>query len=184
MRTALYLLLVLAVSACAPIHVRTDYQADAGQHIASWHTYTWLRPPKPGIHGPRPYTDVTHGRLQKAVDAALKERGYVKAPPGKPADFGVAWQGSVQHRLSLQTVNNYYGYGWRGWYAPGGPGHQTWVSYYDVGTLVLDLVDLRANQLMWRGIAQGELLHDRGPNARAKRLNKAVDKLLDHFPPP
>ena len=47
--------------------------------------------------------------------------------------------------------------------------------------LVLDFYDGHNKQLIWRGVAQ-ETLSDK-PDKNEKKLEKSVNKMLDHFPP-
>ncbi len=57
------------------------------------------------------------------------------------------------------------------------------MRYYEEGALVLDIVDVRSNQLAWRGSAQSEIDRTRPENERDRLLNNAVKKVLDRFPP-
>jgi len=52
---------------------------------------------------------------------------------------------------------------------------------YTVGTLVVDLFDVRTMQLVWRG-AGTETLSDK-PEKDTQKLNKAVEKMFKDFPP-
>jgi hypothetical protein len=54
-------------------------------------------------------------------------------------------------------------------------------SEYTEGTLVVDIYEAKTKQLMWRGVAQGELKDS--PEKREKQLQKASDKLFKDFPP-
>ena len=68
--------------------------------------------------------------------------------------------------------------GWR-W---GGFGEtRTEVLNYPVGALVLDMYDAHNRQLIWRGVAT-QSLSDK-PEKSEQKLDKAVNKMLDHFPP-
>jgi hypothetical protein len=50
-----------------------------------------------------------------------------------------------------------------------------------VGTLVLDMYDTSTKQLIWTATSR-ETLSDK-PEKNEKKLEKAVDKMFDHFPP-
>ncbi len=68
--------------------------------------------------------------------------------------------------------------GWR-W---GGFGETTTqVQNYPVGSLVLDMYDTHSKQLIWRGVSS-DTLSDK-PEKNGEKLDKAVKKMLDHFPP-
>ena len=58
-----------------------------------------------------------------------------------------------------------------------------YVENYDQGTLVLDIVDGRSNELVWRGTAQARIDPSNSPEERQRRINEAVRKILDRFPP-
>jgi hypothetical protein len=59
----------------------------------------------------------------------------------------------------------------------------TYVRQYEEGTLVLDIVNAKSNQLMWRGSAQAEINRQLKPEEREKRLQEAIGKILAQFPP-
>ena len=50
-----------------------------------------------------------------------------------------------------------------------------------MGSLVLDFYDARTKQLIWRGVSSEALSNN--PEKNEKKLDKAVDKMLEHFPP-
>jgi Domain of unknown function (DUF4136) len=50
-----------------------------------------------------------------------------------------------------------------------------------VGTLVVDVYEAKTKQLVWRGIAQGELKDT--PEKQEKQLQKASDRLFKDVPP-
>ena len=49
--------------------------------------------------------------------------------------------------------------------------------------MVLDVVDARTNELIWRGWATDELDDDPTPEAVQKYVREAVEKILEEFPP-
>jgi hypothetical protein len=57
----------------------------------------------------------------------------------------------------------------------------TTVQNVPVGTLIVDIYDSGTKHLVWRGIAH-DTLSDR-PEKNTEKLKKAVDKMLDKFPP-
>jgi hypothetical protein len=57
------------------------------------------------------------------------------------------------------------------------------VSEIPVGTLIIDLVDVKANELAWRGTASDTLSESATPEEREKNLNHALTKLFEGFPP-
>lgn len=72
-----------------------------------------------------------------------------------------------------------YGYG-AGWRMGGGTSTAT-TTTYTVGTLVVDMYDARTKELAFRGTAH-DTLSDK-PEKNEKKLNKALEKLFDKYPP-
>jgi len=57
----------------------------------------------------------------------------------------------------------------------------TTVENVPVGTLVIDMYDTSNKQLIWRGLAHDQLSDK--PDKDTKKLEKAVNKMFDNFPP-
>jgi hypothetical protein len=159
-------LAVLIVSAGALAQeVKTDYDHHA--NFSQYHTYYWEK-----IKTTDP---LWQSRIQDAVDHALQARGWQRVDNN--GDVAIMAVGSAHDQREYQTFYDGLG-GWR-W---GGFGETTTqVINYPVGTLVLDLYDAHNKQLIWRGVSSDTLSNN--PEKNEKKLDKAVDKMLDHFPP-
>jgi Domain of unknown function (DUF4136) len=57
----------------------------------------------------------------------------------------------------------------------------TTVDSYKVGSLVVDLFDAKTTHMVWRGSSSDTLSNKSDKNI--KNLNKAVQKMFQHFPP-
>jgi hypothetical protein len=57
------------------------------------------------------------------------------------------------------------------------------VQQIPVGTLIIDLVDAKAKQLVWRGTARDTIDQDATPEERDKNIKNALNKLFENFPP-
>jgi hypothetical protein len=57
------------------------------------------------------------------------------------------------------------------------------VRHYKEGTIVLEIVDGRSNQLVWQAVAEGALTGLDHPEEAEAQVGKAVKDLLDRFPP-
>jgi len=120
-------------------------------------------------------------KLTEEMTQALVEKGWKVAPEAE-ADAHVLLHGATKTKHSLNTFySGMGGYGWRGWGGGGMGTATTSASEYTEGTLVVDIYEAKTKQLMWRGIAQGELKDS--PEKREKQLQKASDKLFKDFPP-
>jgi len=157
-------LLAMASTALAQ-DVRTDYDHHA--NFSQYHTYYWEKV--------KTSDPLWERRIQDAVDRELQAKGWQRVDNG--GDVAITAVGSARNQQEYQTFYDGLG-GWR-W---GGFGETTTqVENYRVGTLVLDFYDAHNKQLIWRGVAQ-DTLSDK-PEKNEKKLEKSVDKMLEHFPP-
>ena len=173
----LFLFAALAAISCSQITVTSDY--DPATNFSTYKTYDWIpTPQKPG-GDLRLETPFLATRIREAVDAQMETRGYRKRE-SEPPDLLIAYHVAIQGKLDISTVPATYGYGYRGVRAGAST---TTVRPYEEGTLVLDMIDGPSKQLIWRGAAQAEIKENATPEERQKRINEAVHKLLEQFPP-
>lgn len=181
------LLLTGLFMACASINVSSNYDPSAVQEIDSFKTYAWLPQPEGGDK--RVYNPIMGNQVMKAADDVLQSRGYQKVDASANPDFLMGWHGSIQDRLEADTVNAYYGYPYSTMWDPfwGGPvvaaAPETYVREYEEGTILLDVVDGKSKQLVWRGKAQSELNENASAEKQQKKVTQSVDKILERFPP-
>jgi hypothetical protein len=133
----------LLVSSCAP--VRVDSYVGRDLDLRRCHTYAWAPRDTCSMGDPRLDNNTFFTeRVQRAVEDHLRRRGFEKAEEGQP-DFVVHYHARVEQRFDLTELR------------PGEPRCQTGDCgpfVYDAGTLLVDFVDPRSNQLMWRGCAE------------------------------
>lgn len=145
--------------------VKTDYDHHA--NFAQYHTYYWQKV--------KTTDPLWESRIQDAVNRDLQSKGWQLVSSG--GQVAITAVGSARNQQEYQTF--YDGMGGWGW---GGFGETTTQTVnYPVGSLVLDFYDAQNHQLIWRGVATDSLTNS--PEKNEKKLDKAVDKMLDHFPP-
>jgi len=156
--------LLVAVSALA-MEVRTDFDHHA--NFSQYKTYSWAK-----VDTPDP---LWNDRVKEAVDRALTAKGFSQVPAG--GDVSVVAVGTTRAKPTLRTFYD----GFDGWMW-GGFGNATiTVENYTEGTLVVDLFDTNTKHLIWRGSASDVLSGK--PEKDEKKLEKAVSKMFEHFPP-
>ena len=179
-----FLMLALWLSSCSPFSVVSDY--DRNHDFETFSTYRWpdeaegIRKGDVLLENPLIYK-----RVQSAVNAQLAAKGYRLAGTGK-AEFIVYAHAGVK---KVKTYNHNFGIGlyWGPsyWYRPwwGPYGGFTYVSYYDEGSLVLDVIDAETKEMVWRGIATRVVRDYRTPDDMQRDINDAVGRILEKFPP-
>lgn len=126
-------------------------------------------------------TQLMNERGVAAVDSALQSKGWKKVPTLDAASAAVLLSAIAQKDETSTTM--YTGGGYGGWgYRGGGMGMATTsTSQYTVGTLVVDIFDVKSKQLLFRGQAQETVSSD--PAKNTKNLYKATEKMFKDFPP-
>jgi hypothetical protein len=163
------LLPVTLLFACSSVSTNFDY--DTGYDFTKLKSYRWATVASRGDANP-----LIAQRVTAAVDAQLKAKGYAAAS-GQP-DFLVA--AHLGRQSKIQVTDWGYAYGpHAGWYGGGGVD----VYQYEEGSLIVDIVDARTKQLEWRGTATSILDPDATPEERTQRINEAVAKIFEKFPP-
>ena len=178
---ALMGLTVWVLSGCSTFHVNSDYNPEID--FSQYGTYYWLPAPDP--------TDKTNGakndgllnqRIEKAVDAVLRQKGMRRVETKADASLLVTEHINVKQKMRVNTTN--YGYGYGRWGYWGGPGYtDTTVHQYQQGTLILDFIDAKNKELVWRGSGQSQLREMKTPAEREKRVRAAVEAILAKYPP-
>ena len=60
---------------------------------------------------------------------------------------------------------------------------QTTVREYEVGTLIIDLVDNKTDKLVWRGSVADTIREKNTPQERVDAINNAISQVMLAYPP-
>lgn len=173
--------LALASPVLAGVYVDYDRAAD----LDSYKTFAWFDKPGTSLEY---HNSLLHSRVKNYIEHLLTQGKMVEAQPGEEPDLKVTYHASSETEMSLDTAA--YGYTWGvawvwdpywgggyGWGPPGTAGISTTVRNYDVGTLIIDIIDASNNQLVWRGTATGIMVPD-NPQKLEKKIYKNIDKMV------
>jgi hypothetical protein len=183
------------LAACAPgIQVRTALSPDASLH--GLRTFRVLPTPKPKIAGvvsstndPMLVNSISNRALRTDLAQEFAGLGYV-ASDSNP-DFCVAYYASTKQQLDVSYWD--YGYTWqprwwsgwgrrwgRGWGPDWGMQSAPMVTQYTEGTVIVDVIDPKTKELLWRG--QGIAAVSANEQLYEQDLKKAVEAIVDKFP--
>lgn len=166
---------LLAACASGPkIFTSQDPTADFG-HYRTYGFAPVLGTDKSG------YSSILSQLLKNATSREMESRGYQRSErPDLLINFQLSTKEKVQ-ATSSPAVGGYYGYR-QGYYGVwGGYPMETHVTQYTEGTLNVDLVDARRNQLVWEGVAVGRIREEARRNLEPA-VNDAVAKIFAEFP--
>jgi hypothetical protein len=168
----------------------TQSDWDASAQFSSLKTYSWASNDQPLTGNPRLDNSLVDSRIRAAIDEQLAAQGYQKTNSAE-VDFQVAYHASIEGKLDTTTFRTpSYGAG-AGLVNSNnqrtaqllGNKETTFVTEYEEGTLLLDIIDPRTQKLIWRGSVSDVLNPKRTSEQKQAKIKEAVGKLLSQFPP-
>jgi Domain of unknown function (DUF4136) len=184
------LIALLTLAGCSSFSVVSDY--DSSMPFGMYRTYRWSAEGSSRIGDDvLAKNPLIYKHIRSAVDRELQAKGFQLREKG-PVDFIVSTSAGIHERVTIgpPTVGVYYHYGhyWRGprystgfWYDPYGPYPR--LTYYEEGTLVIDIIDAKRDDIAWRGVGRGILKDYESTTDMHHDIDTAVMKILAKFPP-
>lgn len=153
--------------------VNVDF--DKAATFTNFKTYTW----KQGTPAKSPLMDQ---RILDAIDKQMTLKGLTKVAAESSPDLVLIYHAAVEYETQINTIDMG---GWYGWYGPyyggGGGTSTTTIDKIPVGTLRLDMGDVKQKKLIWQGRANSDLSDK--PEKVEKTINKMSEKMFKEFPP-
>jgi hypothetical protein len=179
-RTATLALAALWLGACAT-GPRVTTEADPAADFSRYRSFAFYEPLAIETRG---YTTLLSARLKDEARRQMESRGYVydEAAP----DLRVNINAFVEEKTDVVSVPTtgyatYYNYRARAFVTVPVWQERAQVMQYTEGTVNVDLVDARAKQLVWEGVAVGSAA-GRTPAERRERAVASVVKIFESFP--
>jgi hypothetical protein len=170
---------LLLLTACSS-SVKYDY--DVTRDFSGYKTFDLYAPGRHGKGG-QGGDSLMDTRIRAAVTAELQTKGFAREESADP-DFLVACYPVYRQRRYRTTTH--VGFGGGGWYRPWGYRVGTsfsQVHQYREGSLVIEIVDTKTNQLVWQGSDEGVLTGLDDPERANDAVASAVKDTLAKFPP-
>jgi len=167
------LLSLALLGACRNYDLSYDYDVTAT--FSRYRTFDYYTSKK-GTGGT---TTLMDKRVRAAVEKELQTKGFAMETKADP-DFLVTYYPIVQNRKVRTNVRVGTGWGYRPFY---GGVSTSQVRHYKEGTIVIEIVDFKTNQLIWQGAAAGALSGLNTPEDADEVVPKAVRDILAKFPP-
>ena len=164
MMSVMVILIGLLATSAQAQSVQTDY--DRSFNFSNLKTFGFAVQRRAATD-PLANDSLNDGRIKTAIESQLISNGY--RTNGDSADFVIAYHVTTKNKLSVQD----YGYGPPRWFG----GRNISVNQYSEGTLLVDFIDAKTNQVIWRGRASGTL-EMKGVD---KKISKSVEKLVKQF---
>lgn len=174
---------LLLLTACSGYSVRYDY--DPGAAFRGYRSFDWYASSKRAQGRKAEEHPLVDRKVRAAVEQELQAKGFRRESASEP-DFLIAYYPVYQTRRTRTHTS--VGFGGPGWRRPWGYGvgvrfGSTQTHVTKEGSIVLEIVDGRSNQLVWQATAEGALSNLDDPQESQARITQAVRDLLERFPP-
>jgi hypothetical protein len=167
----LLMLVTLLFEGCSSLHVSSDYDTSFNMKTLKQFYI---------VHNATKRRDtLTINRIDTAITSELQKKGY-KVTSKEEANFLVYYHIDIKNKT--QVVTDYqsmgmYPYRYRGMMIP-----TTRTYNYDEGKLIVDMVDPRDNNIIYRMSVKDQLKTFDTPKERTEYINKVIKTLLEKFP--
>lgn len=170
----------IALAGCASgPDIRADY--DKAADFGKYRTYGFVA--QAGTDR-GDFRSLSTQMLQNAAARQMEQRGYLRA---ENPDLVINFTGKLEEKVDVEsTPAPYYGPGWGygGWYgAPygGWGGTEVTTRRYNVGTLIMDVVDREKRQVVFQGGISGVVTKEMQQNREAS-IGRAVEGIFTKYP--
>ncbi len=184
MKYSLLFLFMVFFTGCATLDVYYDYDQEVNFSFIK--KYDWMSMPEKTTEN-----ELTLKHIKLAVNRQLEAKGLIQTD--KNPDMLIAVHGGKEKKVDVQEWG--YAYRDRDYYhiGPYPFGHVPYpygkdtIDYrrgtetyeYEVGTIIIDFVDARKKELIWRGVASGVM----NPGMSYEDINKIIIRILEQYPP-
>ena len=166
----LLLLGIMSLMSCSSVRVAIDYDKEVDFKL-----YTSFAFFKPGIDEAK-ISDLDKKRILRAIERELEAKGMFKV---SNPDLLISIFTETRENVNIHQNNFGFGWGWNPYLS--GLGGNNIISSNIEGTLYIDLIDARKNELIWQGLGTGILSLDM--DKKEEKINKIVNKILEKYPP-
>lgn len=180
---ALLLIFLLGLKSCVPSITATS-QFDRSIDFEIYQTFALMKPEAPNTSAdPTLFEPLLDRRIRESITAELVKRGL--RPDAENPDLLIAYDVAVPKAENVVNDPNAPGLGYSYWYGyrynyntAGFPGYRS-INSYPPGTIVIDIIVPNTNQLVWRGIAEGDI----NPSLTEERkIRRAIAGIILQYP--
>jgi hypothetical protein len=176
-------LVLIAAAAAFSMSVKSDYEKSFD--FSGLRTFAFKT--DRASNDPLRTNTIEAGRIQSALAAQLEANGFTQS--AQSPDFIVAFYTRSKQKTQVQSTGFGPGFG----YGPGfgwgygipfrgrwrwGFGPDIWTSTYTQGSVMVDIIDPKNNELVWRGVAKDTI---NGIGQSDKQANQAAKDLVKRY---
>ncbi|MDX1728419.1 MAG: DUF4136 domain-containing protein [Pseudoalteromonas tetraodonis] len=177
-----HIFIVAALALLTACTQTPDWDYDKSANFSNYKTFAWVENASlTKDTNNYQISGLMEKRVRNAVNNQLSQQLGMQLVDVAQADVLINYHASVDKELEVDTFNVGYGARWGYWGT--GFNHDVSAREYEVGTLVIDIIDRESNQLIWRGAKDGRLKKKQTPSQREAAIKETVANILSNFPP-
>lgn len=160
--------MIVAAVSCSTLKIKVGWDEHAD--FSKYHEWAWK--PDGSIQDP-----VWAKRCQDVLSDELAKKGLTQVD--QDPDLWAVVHARLSSQTQVVSYNPAWGYGWGGWAG----GYDTVEYQVPVGTIIIDLVDVRQKQVVWRGRAHDAIQADKSNEQREEKLIAILAQMFAGYPP-
>jgi hypothetical protein len=179
-------ILILAAIAFTSCGVPAHVEKDPSVNLRSYKTFAWLTDHNGSYKEGKGYQNFQEKNLRELVNKQLEKNGFrmVRSNPDVLIDYDIMVENDVKNesesvysRPFLRYVYNPYTRRINSVYYPSQyMGENSYAVPYKSGTITINVVDMKTNNLVWQGWAETEIASKRLEQDDMKKVVKAIFK--------
>lgn len=158
---------MMLVSACTTVTTDVDKQAD----FSAYRTFDF------GAQAETP-TSIDGRRIEQGLAEQLEDKGLIKVNSG--GDLYVHHDIVEESELVSSGSSVSFGYGWNSFGVITSSPEKYKERKY--GKLVVELVDAKANQVVWKGVSSRKLSESMSSEKRESLIEEEIAKMFENYP--
>jgi len=179
-------ILVLAAIAFTGCGVSAHVEKDPSVDLKNYKTFAWLTDHNGSHKDGRNYQNFQEKNLKEMVNAQLEKNGWrmVRSNPDVLIDYDIMVENDVKNQSESVYSRPYVRYFYNPYtkrinsvyYPSQYMGENSYAVPYRSGTITLNFVDTKSNNLVWQGWAETEITNKRLQQDDMKKVVKAIFK--------
>lgn len=170
------------LTGCSAVQVSQDYLPET--QFYDLKTYQWQSEEQKPSGNKDIDNPLLVKRIRGAIEQVLTEKGYRKTTEGSP-DFYVSYNYDLNSKIESNDTGAGFSFGFGSRSRFGGIGINSGreIREYNQATMLIDLVNAKTKDLIWRGKGTRRIPDHSTPAKTTETVNEIVAKILYQFPP-
>jgi len=177
----LLLMIYLALLAgCGEMQVRVTHKTNPNYDFSKINSYEIVKNKQDKFENLKVDEPWLNKTITTSINDILKSKGLTENP--EQAQVIVSYYVVIEETADTVVVDNYYNHYYQYSTYPSSAMPSYRKIIYNKGTLVIDIVDKKTKQFVWRGSADKVVRDTTKQEQREKNIHNAVEQIFKQFP--